>query len=123
MNHPWVEGALVGFAIALTVFVLIKLNLSESLGILSVTNFVVSVPSYITLTLNITGWMMILIYFAYWVGIGSFLGWCIGTKGRTGKIAAVILLLVLAVCHYQANILMEKSFEAAIQQASGDIGY
>ena len=116
VNHPWVEGGLVGFSIALFVFFVIQFNLPEQYGFLNFTNYLVSVPAYISVSIDAVDLTMVMIHFGYWTLAVSLLGWCVG-KGWTGKGLALCFLIVLVYCHYQANQLMAKRFESAIQQA------
>ena len=76
----------------------------------------VSVPAYISVSIDAVDLAMVMIHFGYWTLAGSLLGWCAG-KGWTGKGLALCFLIVLVYCHYQANQLMAKRFESAIQQA------
>ncbi len=116
------EGGLIGLTAALTIFALIQFNLPERLGFLHVTNFFVSVPSYLAVSFNVVGAGMVLVHFGYWILMGILVGWCFG-KGWPGKIIVFLFLLLLAYFHFQANQLMAKRFEAAFREAPDSLNW
>ena len=105
----WFKGALGGFAISLIVLAAVQYHIPEQFGLLGVIHFLTApitflatvMASGLTPGVKPTAQQLTLVYFAYWLIMGAFLGWWFG-YGKVRKMAGVILLAGVLFLHYQA---------------------
>lgn len=107
-------GALGGFGMALSTLLLAKLNSasdnSECLRL--IINFLASVPVAL---FNMPRVLLNVLFFVYWILVGTVIGWLIGHKGKFARVAALMLVTALAIVHWIVKLRIEQDIDAAMR--------
>jgi hypothetical protein len=109
-----IKGGIGGLAISLVTVALAQYGLFEKYQMEMVPNFVAAVPAYIASLVTVTGFMMPVLYFSYWIFVGMAVGWLLGRK-IIGKLLALLVVVGVSYGHYLAYLRLGDQVEAAFK--------
>ena len=110
-----IKGGLGGLAIALVILALNQYGIPQKYGVMIIPQFIAAAPAYLALRLSLTGMMMPIIYFAYWILAGAIIGWWLD-KPIWGKIFAFGLIVALFYAHYHALLVLGDQVSKALTE-------
>lgn len=114
LDKSCVWGAIGGFIVAGLIALASLTGIEGNVYLEGVRNFLSALPLFVVMKLwpGAPEVLLALTLFVYWIGLGALIAWGAG-KGRTGKIAVTVGILVLAFAHFEAKLNIEHQLEGA----------
>lgn len=114
MKRPWLAGGIAGLILSGIILGIALSGLGEKVGVETGVQYVSSLPLFVMMKVwsKAPEIFIAVIFLFYWVVLGSLAGFVL-KKGRSWKIAALFVVIIISVLHLKTKAVLENELASS----------